>query len=166
MEFAQCSPPKIVGEATDARPKSGNSPDSLNGRQCRNHQSFPWGKVLLVAWSRCHSTGSVPKALREREADSLPYSGWGLLVGTIQRTAFCIGDIATPHQSACGRQLPPGGSRGVVAARFTIQRTRLIIQPGPGICSLPYSGGEFWMAPFNRARQNVIVSTAGTNRAG
>ena len=31
-----------------------------------------------------HSIGAVPKALREREDDILPYSGWGILAGTIQ----------------------------------------------------------------------------------
>ena len=36
--------------------------------------TFPQGKVLPVAFRCYRSTGAVPKALREREDDILPYS--------------------------------------------------------------------------------------------
>ena len=38
-----------------------------------NRGTFPRGKVLAVTFSRYHSTGDIPKALREREDDILPY---------------------------------------------------------------------------------------------
>ncbi len=43
-------------------------------KQAATTKSFPWGKVLPVAFRCYRSTGAVPKALREREDDILPYS--------------------------------------------------------------------------------------------
>ena len=37
--------------------------------------TFPQGKVLAVTFSWYHPTWAVPKALREREDDILPYDG-------------------------------------------------------------------------------------------
>ena len=43
-------------------------------KQAATTKSFPRGKVLPVAFRCYRSTGAVPKALREREDDILPYS--------------------------------------------------------------------------------------------
>ncbi len=61
---------------------------------------------------------------------------------------------------------PPGEAGGWLRRVSPFNVPGLLSNLGREADSLPYSGGEFWMAPFNRARQNVIVSTAGTNRAG
>ena len=59
----------------------------------------PQGKVLAVAFRGYHSTGAVPKALREREDAILPYGGWGILAGTIQPSLCIVFVHAAPHQS-------------------------------------------------------------------
>ena len=87
--------------------------DSLRGAP-------PRGKLL---WLRDILPFNRPGLLPNlgREDDILPYGGWRLLVGIIQRTAFRIWDVAAPHQSqqkhrfrsaaVLLRQLPPGGSQ-------------------------------------------------------
>ena len=107
--------------------------------------TFPRGKVLAVTFRGYHSTGAVPKALREREDDILPYGGWEILTGTIQ---------PVPYRKRCanGRMI----SSPTVGGRFWLapfNRGRTESASRSGGCYPPLR----WVGDFNRYHSTGYV---------
>ena len=82
-------------------------------------KSFPQWKVLVVALGLIpFNRGPYRQRFASGRMISSPTVGRDVLAGTIHWNAFRNQDVATPHQSAYGRRLPPGGSREGICGTF------------------------------------------------
>ena len=81
-------------------------------------QNLPPGEALGNYGPFFHSTDIAHYPTWVGRMISSPTVGRDVLAGTIHWNAFRNQDVATPHQSAYGRQLPPGGSREGICGTF------------------------------------------------